>query len=183
MAPSTKAPTKPKGKPARVGRVAKGQARDAASTAAGAAQDVVGTAKEQVAQVAEQASEKAQGLLSQARDEVGGQAEEQARRLAVSLRRMCGELANMADAGGESGSPTSMLVKGVADKGAEVANFLESRGAGGMVAELQALGRRRPGTFLTAAMSAGVVAGRAAKASRATNGPKPKTGAGGGGGR
>lgn len=177
MATSTRARSKPKGKPGQIGKMAANQTRDAASTAADAVQDVAGTAKQQATQVAGEAAAKAQDLFSQVRDEIGGQTDEQARRLAVNLRRVCGELSNMADAGGEQGSPAYSLVHGIAAKGSEVADFLESRGAGGMVAELQALGRRRPGTFLMTAMAAGVAAGRVAKATRAANDATPSAGA------
>lgn len=148
---------------AAVGETTKQQAGHVAGSAADAAGRVAGTASEQAGQVVGEAKAQIDNVIGEARREISAQADQQASRLTGALRSLCGELANMAESA-ESGGAARSLVREASDRGRKAADFLESRGPGGLVEELRGFARRRPGAFLAAAALAGFAAGRLGKA-------------------
>lgn len=151
-----------------VAGTAKEQAGQIVETAGHAAGSVTTTAKEQASEVVGQAVGQAQSLLSQATEQLSTQASEQAQRLAGNVRQLAQQLTNMAEAG-DQGTPAHSLVARLADKGHDVAGYLEQHEPGRMVSDLQAFGRRRPGAFLLGAAVAGFVAGRLGKAAKSAS--------------
>jgi uncharacterized protein YjbJ (UPF0337 family) len=150
---------------------ATGQTRDVAATAKGAVTEVAGTAREQAGEVVNTATSHAQDLLGQAKDAFGTESDELVKRLAVNIRRLAGDLANMADLKGTPGSPANTIVSEVGERAGGLASLLESRGTQGLIAEAQSYARRRPGVFLLGAAGAGLFAGRLTRALKA--GPPP----------
>ncbi len=142
-----------------------GSARDQASaaldTAGSAVRDTAGTAKEQAGQVAGEAKAQVRGLARDARDRVGAEARTQNDRLADGVRRFADELDEMVGQRGDS--PASKVVTQVSQGGRRVADYLAEHGPEGVLDGVQDFARRRPGTFLLAAVAAGFVAGRLGK--------------------
>lgn len=144
---------------------ARQQAGEVAGATTSAAADVAGTAKEQAGQVVGEAVNQAQDLMEQTRQQVTTQASEQTQRLAGNVRQLAEQLTSMAQSG-QPGTTAHSLVQQLADHGHRAAGYLEDREPGDLVADLQSLGRRRPGAFLLGATVAGAVVGRLAAAKR-----------------
>ena len=142
--------------------VAKGQASQVAGGAADAAQHVAGVAKEQVGQIAVAAGQQVKHLAGQAQAELSGQASSQQTKLAGGLHSVGDQLKAMAENSDQPGMATD-LAHQAAGKVHQVAAWLEDREPADVLAELRSFGRRRPGSFLIAALAAGVVAGRMAR--------------------
>ena len=144
---------------------ARQQAGKVAGATSSAAADVSGTAKDQAGQVVGEAVSQAQDLLEQTRQQVTAQASEQTQRLAVNIRQLAQQLSTMAQSG-QPGTTAHSLVHQLADHGHRAAGYLEGKEPGDLVADLQSVGRRRPGSFLLGAALAGVAVGRLAAARR-----------------
>jgi hypothetical protein len=144
---------------------AKDQAAQVAGTATSAATEVAGTAKEQAANVVGEALSQTHDLLGQAGEQLNAQATEQTQRLSGNIRQLADHFSTMAGAG-ESGTPARSLVEQASQHAERVAGYLDGKAPGELVADLQNLGRRRPGTFLLGAAIAGVAVGRLASAAR-----------------
>ena len=79
--------------------------------------------------------------------------------MASGIRSIGDELGSMADSSQEQGV-ASDLVHQAATRASGIANWLDQRDPGSLVDELKGFARRRPGTFITIAAVAGVLAGR-----------------------
>ena len=167
MTSSTDVSSTTKQEASKVTDTATQQTRDVASTAKDAATEVAGTAREQASEVVNSATSHAQDLLGQAKDAVGSESDELVKRLAVNIRRLAGDLANMADLKGTPGSPANAIVSEVGARAGGLASLLESQGTQGLIAEAQSYARRRPGVFLLGAAGAGLLAGRFTRALKA----------------
>jgi hypothetical protein len=99
------------------------------------------------------------------------QAEQQARRTASTVRQWADELGGMAGQAPEN-SPTRTVAARAADGGHRAADYLEERGAGGVVNDVQDIARERPAAFLGGAALAGFAVGRLAKAGRSQTGQR-----------
>jgi hypothetical protein len=139
--------------------VAKEQAANVGSSAAGAGQHVAGVAKDQAAGVVNEASRQAKSLLGQTRDELQGQAAAQQDRITAGIRSLSTELGSLADGSEQSGTATD-LIRQVSERAEDVATWLEARDPGALVQEVTDFAKRRPGAFLAIAVGAGLLAGR-----------------------
>jgi hypothetical protein len=137
----------------------KEKASDVAGSAGDAGGDVMRSAKEQGREVAAETRRQAQNLYHQAREQVRTQASGQQQRASESLRRLGDELRAMADKSGTSG-PATDLAREASDRVEGVAEWLEARQPGDMLAEVRDYARRHPGAFLAGAALLGVLAGR-----------------------
>lgn len=137
----------------------KEQGSQVAHGAAQTGQHVAHTAAEQGRMAGREASQKARGLVDQAQAEVKGQAADQQNRAASGLRTIGNQLRSMADKSEEQGMATD-LVHQTSDRVQHVADWLEQREPGQVVEDVRDFARRHPGTFLTGAAIAGVLAGR-----------------------
>jgi gas vesicle protein len=144
---------------------AKDRAVDVKDTAVDAGTHVAGVAKDQAGSVAAEAGQHAKNLLSQTRDELTTQANEQQQRLAGGLHTLCEELHSMARGNDQSGL-ASDLVRQAGDRSRSLASWLENREPGDVLSEVASFARRRPGTFIALAGTAGVVVGRLARGLR-----------------
>jgi hypothetical protein len=121
--------------------------------------------------VADEAKNQARSLWEQASSQLSNQAADQKSTLASWLRGLAEELRSMADASqrdlvayGPSSAGTPGFATGLADRGANyarsAASWLDDREPSAILDEVGSFARRRPGTFLVIAATAGVVAGR-----------------------
>jgi hypothetical protein len=156
-----------------VGQTAKEQASATADQARQAAGEVTGTAVEQTRTVVGEAREQAGTVVRDLRSRVAEETEGQARRAAGTLRQWADDVAGMAEtASGDS--PARSLMSTAADGGHRTADYLERKGVGGLMQDMQGFARRRPAAFLGAAALAGVVVGRLAKAGTASQSSQPQ---------
>lgn len=157
----------------RARQTAKQQASATAVQAKEAAGEVVGTATEQAAAVAGEARQQAGAVAGDLRERLSEQMEDQVQRGAGALRQWADDLAGLADHAYRD-SPAKNVVAQAADRGHRAADYLDQRGARGLVDDIQDFARRRPGAFLGSAILAGFAAGRLAKAGSTTDGgPSP----------
>ena len=136
-----------------------GQLRD---TSIEATRQVAGAVKEKASDVTSDAREQARRLAGQTREELVGQARQQKDRATDSLRSVGDELRGMAEHG-QSGLGAQLARQG-ADFTDQAADFLQKHEPGDLLEEVRGFARRKPGTFLLAAVAAGVVAGRLTRA-------------------
>jgi hypothetical protein len=140
--------------------VAKGQAAEVTQGAKEAGQHVAGVAKDQAATVGAEAGRQAKDLISQAGSELSQQASQQQQRLAQGIRALSDELHKMTQPGEQASGPAVDLAKQGAQRGHDIASWLEQREPGELLTELTTFARRRPGAFLLLAAGAGLLAGR-----------------------
>ena len=151
--------------------VVKSQSRMVADDAAEGGKRVARVAADEAATVADEAKNQARSLWEQASSQLSNQAADQKSTLASWLRGLAEELKSMADASQRDlvayGSPsagTPGFATGLADRGANyarsAASWLDDREPSAILDEVSSFARRRPGTFLVIAATAGVVAGR-----------------------
>ena len=151
--------------------VVKSQSRMVADDAAEGGKRVARVAADEAATVADEAKNQARSLWEQASSQLSNQAADQKSTLASWLRGLAEELRSMADASQRDlvayGSPsagTPGFATGLADRGADyarsAASWLDDREPSAVLDEVGSFARRRPGTFLVIAATAGVVAGR-----------------------
>ncbi len=156
---------------------AKEEASNVAGHAAAAAQGVAETAKEEAANVAAEVKSNAKDLLSQAKSGLSSQAGTQQQKAAEGIRTISSQLHTMADAPDQQGV-ASDLIRQAAQRSESVASWIENKGPGDMLADVQRFARNRPGTFLLLAAGAGLLAGRltrslTAGAPESQNGGRP----------
>ncbi|MGR6968135.1 hypothetical protein ACU639_00670 [Streptomyces cynarae] len=158
--------------PAGAVQTAEQEAAKTADQARQAAGEVVSTAGEQARTVVDQAKAQAGGMARDLRGRVVEQADTQTRRGAGAVRQWADELSALADRA-EEDSPTKNVVAQAAERGRRAADYLDRRGAEGLVSDVQDFARRRPGLFLGGALLAGFTAGRLAKAGKAAGDTSP----------
>jgi len=151
------------GSPPNTGETVRAEAGATAQQAGAGAAQVAETAQQQAKQVAQQAGTEVRRVADRTRGRLNDEAEAQTRRAADGLRQWSDELASMAESA-KPDSPVRDAVHQMADGGRRAADYLDRRGLQGAVGELQEFARRRPGTFLLAAVAGGFLMGRMAKA-------------------
>lgn len=166
---------RPESTSAAVARTAQDALGDGAALAGDKAAEVGRTAREQAANVVGEATSQARDLIGEFKGQLRDQAGSQTGRLAQNVRRLSDELREMSE-NGPAGSPAAQLVGRVAEGGRQVADRMEERGPEGLVTDLQAFARRRPGVFLAGAALAGFAAARVVQGLNAA--PPSGTGSG-----
>jgi uncharacterized protein YjbJ (UPF0337 family) len=125
---------------------------------------VANTAMDQAAGVAREAKYQARDLAGEARDQIRQQADVQRGRLSDLLQDLSDDLDQMADRSDRSGL-ASDLARQAAMRARDARAYLDSRGD--VLQDVRQFARSKPGTFLIGALAAGVLAGRATRASAA----------------
>jgi len=157
---------------------AKGQAKQAAGTAADQAKQTAGTAADQGRQVADVAQGEAKKVASEASTQVRGlvqettsQLEDQGRtqrdRLVEVLRSLGDDLEKMASSA--DNSMAANLAHEVADRSRTLSSRLDGREPRELLDDVRSFARRKPGVFLAGSLLAGVVAGRLARGAKDAN--------------
>jgi hypothetical protein len=146
----------------------KDKASDSMQAATRAGSDVAQTAADKAKDVAQETTRQARDLLGEARDQMHNQAGQQQQNLVSNLRSVGDELGTMASAGDQGGIAHDLAGR-AGDHAHELAEWLDGRQPGALLDELRAFARRRPGTFLLGAATAGVLAGRLTRGVVATH--------------
>jgi hypothetical protein len=136
-------------------------ATQGAQAAGEAASTVRDTAADQAQRVGAEARTQARAVVTDVRDKLGEQARSQSDRLVGTIRETADHLDEMR--GDRSGTPAATVVARVADGGRQLADYIDHHGPDGVLREVQAFARRRPGAFLATALAAGFVVGRLGK--------------------
>src|SRR5258705_2237039 len=136
-------------------------AREVVETARDAGVDVARTAKVEATHVAHEASDQAHRAATDVKHRVREEVQRQHRNVADRVGTFAEELYAMA--GERPQTPARELVAMLAARSANFASYLERKGPEAALSELQDFARRRPGTFLVAAVAAGFVVGRLGK--------------------
>lgn len=158
---------------------AKGQAKQAAGTAADQAKQTAGTAADQGRQVADVAQGEAKKVASEASTQVRGllhetttQLEDQGRtqrdRLVEVLRSFGDDLDTMASSA--DNTMASNLAHEVADRSRGLSRQLDGREPRELLEDVRSFARRKPGAFLAGSLIAGVIAGRLARGAKDAGG-------------
>jgi hypothetical protein len=142
-----------------VAQTAKESGTQVAQTAKESGSQVAQTAVEQVKTVAGEAQQQTRNLIGEAQGQVRQQAKTQQDKARDGLRSLGDELRSMASNSGQSG-PATDLAHQASQRVHSVADWLEQREPGDLVAEVRRFAQRRPGAFLVGALLAGVAAGR-----------------------
>ncbi|PZG97155.1 hypothetical protein C1I97_25575 [Streptomyces sp. NTH33] len=141
--------------PGQASQTAQQEAAKTADQARQAAGEVVSTAGEQVKTVVDQAKAQAGGVARDLRGRVVEQADTQTRRGAGTVRQWADQLPALADRA-EEDSPAKNVVAQVAERGRRAADYLDRRGAEGLVSDVQDFSRRRPGRRLAGRLRHGL---------------------------
>lgn len=104
-----------------------------------------------------------QDFVGEAKERVTEEVREQTGRAAGTLRKWADDLSRMADSTDDD-SPARSLVSQLADQGRRVADQLKDEGPDGLVNDVRAFARRKPGTFLLSSALAGFAVGRITRA-------------------
>jgi hypothetical protein len=134
---------------------------DVVGTARDAGADVARTAKEEARQVAHTAADQAQQVGVGVRQRVREEVDRQHRQVVDRVGTFAEELYTMAAQ--RPDTPASELVGLLAGRSRTFAAYLDQHGPEKVLHEVQDFARRRPGTFLVAAVAAGFVVGRLGK--------------------
>lgn len=166
-AASTDAAGPEQSKPTRLAEVATSEAAEVATTAAESVRDVVEEASAQVKSVATQTRQQIDELVGKSRDELRLQAEQRGSQAAGQLRTLSEQITALTEGRPESAGPLVGYLGDIEGQVRQLASRLEHGGAQGLVDDVSSFARRRPGLFLAAAVGAGFVAGRVARATSA----------------
>ncbi|HUH06251.1 MAG TPA: hypothetical protein VML96_00455 [Egibacteraceae bacterium] len=143
---------------------AKSESRHVAETAQEEVGHLASTAKEQASELAREASAEARGVVEDAVAQLRKEGDQQATRLADSIRQVGDRLRALAEGRAEEAGPAGEYAREAADWVTRSAERLDDMGLEGMVREVQQFARRRPGVFLGAAVASGMVTGRLVRA-------------------
>jgi hypothetical protein len=139
--------------------VVKDQAADVGHGSVEAGKHAAGVASEQAADVVAEAGRQGRDLLKQAQDQLTDQAARGQQRAAGELLALGDELRLMADQV-DRDRPAGELARRAASRAHAAGRWLDDRGPGQVLDEVQAFARRKPGMFLALAAGAGLLAGR-----------------------
>jgi hypothetical protein len=135
------------------------QAGSLGQSGAAAGQHAAGVAREQAAEVAAEAGRQGRDLLRDTQGQLAQQAAAAQQRLAAGLRALGDELTSMAGRSDQRGLAGS-VARQAASRAHSAGQWLDDREPAQVLDDAQAFARRRPGTFLAAALGAGLAAGR-----------------------
>ena len=168
-----------------VASLAQEKGQQVASAATEQAREVGATAKEQADRVKGEIVEQGRTLAEEAQGQLQSQAYSQSRQLADRLAQLGDEVRALAEGRPEDADTVVPYVSNAADAVYDAADRLYSlaedineRGLGGVLEEVQAFARRRPGAFLLGAAVAGLGVGRAVRAAKDEGEDQPAPGAG-----
>jgi hypothetical protein len=153
-------------RPAQVADAASSGAAETAATARDGAKDVAGEAVTQVKAVAGEARQQVSTLVDQTKGELSKQADARTTQAAGGLRTLAGQVDALANGRPDESGPWASLLGDAHGRMSTLAERLESGGSRQLAADVSDFARRRPIVFLAAAVGAGFVAGRLARAGR-----------------
>lgn len=144
-----------------IARTASGDAGQVVQAVRDAGVGVAGVARDGASSVVDEAKGQARGLSADVRQRVRDEVDRQHQGVVDRASAFADELHAMSAQ--QPQTPAKELVGMLAARSSEFAQYLEQHGPEAVLAEVQAFARRRPATFVFAAVAAGFVAGRLAK--------------------
>jgi vacuolar-type H+-ATPase subunit H len=144
-----------------VARTARDDAAQVMQAARDAGADVARTAKDEAGHVVQEASSQAHRVTDDLRQRVRDEVHRQHRSVVDRAGAFAEELYTMA--GEHPQTPARELAGLLATRSSAFAEYLDQHGPERVLEELQDFARRRPGTFIVAAVAAGFVVGRLSK--------------------
>jgi len=138
-----------------------------ASSAKDTAKDTMSEAATQVRSVAAEAKDQVGRLAQQAADEFRQQADIRSAQASEGLRSLSSQMSALANGRVEDAGTLVRFVQDGQSRVTSLAERLEQRGAQGVIDDIGAFARRRPGLFLLCAAGAGLVVGRMVRANSA----------------
>lgn len=163
-----------------VASTAQEKGQQVATAATEEARQVGATVKNQAARVKGEVVEQGRTLAEEARSQLESQAQAQSRHLADVLSRLGDEIWALAEGRPEDADTFVPYVSRAADavyEGADrlyiLAEDIDEGGLPGVLDDVQAFARRRPGAFLLGAAVAGLAVGRAARAASSDQAEPP----------
>ena len=117
-------------------------------------------AKEQTKAVASEAKQHVSTMVDQTRGEVRQQVQQRSEQLSSSLQGLAGQLRSLRDGRPEEAGPLHHYLIDAEQKVSGWADRLQQGGPDEVLRDVRMFARRKPGTFLLAALGAGFVAGR-----------------------
>src|SRR3954470_1121204 len=136
------------------------QAGELRNTVQEHAGEVASAARDQAGEVARTARTETQQVVDRTRSAVETEARQRTEALAHSVRNVGDGLRALADGRPEDAGPVAGYARDAASRIGDVAQRLESRGYDGLVDDVSAFARRRPGVFLAGAGLLGFAIGR-----------------------
>jgi hypothetical protein len=149
-----------RGKASEVSGAAGEQGKQVAQRAGSEASEVADTAKDQARQVKGEAAAQARGLVDEAKNELRDQGRSQADQAAKTIHRVGDQADALASGRIDDAGAVAEYVRRAGQRAHDIANRIDQRGVDGLLADVQNIARRKPGTFLLGCAAAGFVAGR-----------------------
>ena len=156
-------------KPAQVADATTSAASDVASTAAAGAKDVAGEAAAQAKVVAGEAKRQVGAVVDKTRQELSSQADQRTQQAAGGLRTLADQVTALAEGRPDEAGPLAGYLGDAHSRLSSLADRLESGGPQGLLNDVTDFARRRPVVFLAAAVGAGFMVGRLARAGKAAH--------------
>ena len=160
---------------------AKDESAAVAGTAVEGGREVAGEIADQASAVAGTAKDQLSNLMSQAKDEIRTQGEARGQQLVTGLQTLSDQLTALVHGRPDEAGGVGNAVREAQQRVQGYVRSVQDRGPQGLVDDVTAFARRRPGVFLLAASFTGFAAGRlvrsgAAVASDDSDGPDVSAG-------
>ena len=143
---------------------AKAESAEIAETAKQAGREVMSEVSEQTSAVARTAKDQFGQLATQTRQELKAQSEQRGEQLAARLQTWAGQMKALIEGRVEDAGDLRGLIGDAQQRLESYASALRERGPDGVMQDVRAFARRRPGMFLLAAGATGFAIGRIVKA-------------------
>jgi len=143
---------------------AAGEGREVVDAARQDALELTGAAREQLSEISQEVVDQGRGLLEETRTQLEEQANTQVEQLARALRSFGSETQALAEGRTSEAGGLPGYLENVSGRLERWADDLETRGVDGLVDDVKAFARRRPGVFLLGATALGFGVGRLIRA-------------------
>ena len=140
--------------------IAAGQSKAVARTANQEARELAGTVRQQADQVKGELAGQARAMLDETRDQLQGQADFQATRVARGLFQVGSQAVALSEGRPEQAGPLVEYAEQAAGWLDDTASYIEERGLEGLATDVVDFARRRPAVFLAGAAVLGFGVGR-----------------------
>jgi hypothetical protein len=151
-------------------QAAKEQASGVAAGALDKGREVAGQASSAAGAVAGEAKTQVQDLVHRTRGELMDQAESRGQQAASGLRTLSDQLSALGDGRAAEAGRLPEYLEQARTRASSLADRLEQGGPQGVLDDVTAFARRRPGLFLVGAVGAGFVVGRLIRSGVASSG-------------
>ena len=143
---------------------ARAESAEVAETAKQAGKEVMSEVGEQTTAVARTAKDQFGELATQTRQELKAQSEQRGEQLAARMQMWAGQMKALVEGRVEDAGELRSLIGDAQQQLESYASSLRERGPDGVMQDVRAFARRRPGMFLLAAGATGFAIGRIVKA-------------------